>query len=292
MKRVVCVIATLCMVAGLFALDGVVIKTTGKVEMQKSDASWVTLKEGDTVPEGAVISTGFKSSADIKLGGSLLSIAQLTRITLRELTEDAGKVTTDLFLDAGACLSNVKPLDNKANDYKVQTAAVTASVRGTDVGMSLSGNTDFDALLEQGQDAILRDEELFGDTNTSEKKPADSMGKLESAKGMIAGTVLVPEGKVDVSSQVSNISVREGQSTTVTDGLAANPLQNGTSMVSVSSPIAAPSETSASVLATSGALGEGNGIVTNPRDSDGTLTSDSALFEDALYGSDITITVN
>ena len=123
----------------LFALDGKVVSVTGKVEMQANGDNWVQLKEGDVVPQGAIISSGFKSQADIKLGGSLLTVYQLTRVSLRELSESTDKVTTDLYLDAGSVRADVKPLNNKANGFQVRTPVVTASVRGTELGVTGDG---------------------------------------------------------------------------------------------------------------------------------------------------------
>lgn len=143
-------LAVLCCTMGLFALEGTVVSLVGKVEMQTADTDWVVLKEGDSVPTGAVISTGFKAQADIKLGGSLLTVRQLTRITLRELTETSDTVITDLYLDAGSVRSDVKPLNNKANGYKVRTPAVTSSVRGTTFDNSGRGNSACLVSIEEG----------------------------------------------------------------------------------------------------------------------------------------------
>ncbi len=140
MKKILvfCILFVCC--AAVFAIDGTVIAVSGKVEIQKPNGDWAELKEGDTIPEGSIISTGFKSQADVKLGGSKLTVHQLTRVTLRELTEGENKVTTDLFLDAGALDANVKPLNNKANGFQIQTPVVTSSVRGTVFSVDGLGN--------------------------------------------------------------------------------------------------------------------------------------------------------
>ena len=141
-KRGLFIILVVFAASCLFALDGKVVSVTGKVEMQVNGDNWVQLKEGDTVPQGAIISSGFKSQADIKLGGSLLTVYQLTRVSLRELSESTDKVTTDLYLDAGSVRADVKPLNNKANGFQVRTPVVTASVRGTTLGVSGDGGLD------------------------------------------------------------------------------------------------------------------------------------------------------
>ena len=140
MKKILGICTLLACCAGIFAIDGTAMAVSGKVEIQRPDGDWVELKKGDAIPEGSTISTGFKSQADVKLGGSTLTVHQLTRVTLRELAEGENKVTTDLFLDAGALDANVKPLNNKANGFQIQTPVVTSSVRGTVFSVDGLGN--------------------------------------------------------------------------------------------------------------------------------------------------------
>lgn len=172
MKKITLVFLMVICAFGLFALDGTVISVTGKVEMQAvPDGEWVLLKAGDTVPEGAVISTAFKSSASLKLGGSTVTVNQLTRVVVRELTNDTDKVTTKLFLDAGALRADVKSMDNKANDFKIQSSVVTSSVRGTELQdnalgehvtfrgnvYTTSANCDWGVTTTQGETTELYD---------------------------------------------------------------------------------------------------------------------------------------
>ncbi len=140
MKKILGLCTLLACCAAVFAIDGTATMVSGKVEIQRPDGDWVELKKGDAIPEGSTISTGFKSQADVKLGGSTVTVHQLTRVTLRELAEGESKVTTDLFLDAGALDANVKPLNNKANGFQIQTPVVTSSVRGTVFSVDGLGN--------------------------------------------------------------------------------------------------------------------------------------------------------
>lgn len=140
MKKILGICTLLACCAAVFAIDGTAISVSGKVEIQRPNGDWVELKKGDAIPEGSTISTGFKSQTDVKLGGSTVTVHQLTRVTLRELAEGENKVTTDLFLDAGALDANVKPLNNKANGFQIQTPVVTSSVRGTVFSVDGLGN--------------------------------------------------------------------------------------------------------------------------------------------------------
>lgn len=173
MKKIMTFLFILFLSTALFALDGVVTATEGKVEILKNDV-WVIVKKGDLVPEGSTINTGFKASCTIKLGGSVIEIRKLSRVVLEQLEEQENTVVTKLYLDAGSLRNDVKPLKNKANDYKVQTAAVTSSVRGTQFEVWSNGNVSvYEGKVEvedkayheikmitAGENYIYRDREL------------------------------------------------------------------------------------------------------------------------------------
>ncbi len=178
MKKIALVSLMILCAVGMFALDGTVVSVTGKVEMQAApNGEWVILKAGDTVPEGAVISTAFKSSATLKLGGSTVTVNQLTRVVVRELTNDTDKVTTKLFLDAGALRADVKSMDNKANDFKIQSSVVTSSVRGTE----LEDNAMGDHLTIRGNVSSTANDCEWGVTTTQGEKTELYNGVLQNS---------------------------------------------------------------------------------------------------------------
>lgn len=209
MKKIILTIILCLFTITAFSLDGIVLKTEGKVQKQLTNGQWITLNQGDKISEQEVISTGFKSYADIKLGGSIVSIGQLTNINILTLDEQKDYVETNLFISSGACLSNIKPLNNKANKYKVQTPTVTCSVRGTVFGVSVNDLYNFDPLIEQMKEAIIYDSITF--KNNSIAKPIDSLPYLEAAKGTEQCSILVPEGKIHISSYLSETTLEEGQ---------------------------------------------------------------------------------
>ena len=49
-----------------FSMDAVVVSAKGKAEVQNGE-SWVALKNGDTLNQGSVIQTGFKSEVVLKI---------------------------------------------------------------------------------------------------------------------------------------------------------------------------------------------------------------------------------
>ncbi len=105
-------------------------KITGKVEIQTANG-WAPAKVGQTINAGTTISTGFRSTAELTLGTAIVTVKALTRLTLAELAENAGVVTTNLNLRVGKVSAEVKTVAGKTNDFKVKSPISTASVRGT-----------------------------------------------------------------------------------------------------------------------------------------------------------------
>ena len=108
----------------------IVNSVVGKVEVQVNDA-WIQVKNGDILSSGSVISTGFKSSAVLYIGASLIEVRALTRLTIEEIREQNQNYNTTMFLDAGSIKADIKKSENKRVGFKVRTSVATASVRGT-----------------------------------------------------------------------------------------------------------------------------------------------------------------
>lgn len=104
---------------------------TGKVEVQADGSEWKAAKVGDILKKGAVISTGFKSSCTINIDGSTVTLDPMTRITIEKLASNSTKSQTNLYLNNGKMGADVKKTAGKKVDFKVTSAASTASVRGT-----------------------------------------------------------------------------------------------------------------------------------------------------------------
>ncbi len=112
------------------ALQGTVVSVLGKVELQ-TDNGWKPLNSGDTVDSGLIISTGFRSQAIIQVAGSTITVRQLTRLTLEQLTETDTSHNSSLYLDLGSIKADVKKAEDKRVGFTVNTPVATASVRGT-----------------------------------------------------------------------------------------------------------------------------------------------------------------
>ena len=117
----------------LYSADLITIKEVkGKVEVKGPGGSWVKASEGNVIPEGSLISTGFKSYAEVDLGGtSTIYIKQLTRMAVDKLATSGNNVDTKLNLRLGRIKADVKTSTGLKHDFTLRTPVSTAAVRGT-----------------------------------------------------------------------------------------------------------------------------------------------------------------
>jgi hypothetical protein len=123
--------------AGLYAQESagsraVIRETSGTVEIKAPGSrDWVPARSGQSIARTSVISTGFKSTAVIALGNSLLSVQPLTRLTVEEIQETAGNERVNINLQTGRIRADVKPPAGGKTEFTVRSPSATASVRGT-----------------------------------------------------------------------------------------------------------------------------------------------------------------
>lgn len=132
----------------VFSIEAGVVSVEGKVQIKNGNA-WADLKPGNSLKKGDVIQTGFKSSAVISISSgnenSRITVAQLSRITFEELTEDSSGDKTDVYLSAGTVKSEIKKTQDHRVNYTVRSPVATASVRGTELTVRNSFlSTDID----------------------------------------------------------------------------------------------------------------------------------------------------
>ena len=131
-KRFLCVLFVLIITGSfLFALEGKIVETIGKVEVQKA-GEWVPAKAGDVLAAGSVISTGFKSEAVLSIGNSTIKVKALTRLTVEQLYENNGNHASSVYLDVGSISADIKAAEDKRVGFTVKNPSATASVRGTE----------------------------------------------------------------------------------------------------------------------------------------------------------------
>ena len=146
-------------------------KMAGTIELKKSGSSeWIPASAGDTLEKDTIISTGFKSTAILTIGSSVLTVRALTRLSLEEIINQNNRETTNINLNTGRVRVEVTPPSGTRTNLKVQTPSSVASVRGTSFEMDtvkikvLSGEVGFSSLaghasrpvtLKAGQESFV-----------------------------------------------------------------------------------------------------------------------------------------
>ena len=131
--KIIAVVCLLCAASAAFAQEAVIKELSGTVELKREgSALWQNAVQGQAITGGTIVSTGFKSSALISVGSSMITVRPLTRLSLAELrTTSQGTETINVSLQAGRVRADVKAPAGARADFTVQTPAATASVRGT-----------------------------------------------------------------------------------------------------------------------------------------------------------------
>ena len=187
-----------------FALQATVVSTKGKAEVQNG-SSWVALNNGDTLDQGSVIQTGFKSEVVLKIKESTVTVAPLSRITLQTLVEREGiggaqgKDETAIFLDTGSLKSNVQKSSDRRVGFTVRSPVATASVRGTEFnfGTKYKG---VNLATTQGKVAFWKNtaksEAALDNAAANPNAPAEDAGTGDSAQDI---SDYAPQGAIVVS---------------------------------------------------------------------------------------------
>lgn len=218
-----------------FAMQATVVSTKGKAEVQNG-SSWVALNVGDTLDQGAVIQTGFKSEVILKIKESTVTVAPLTRITLQTLAEKngvggaQGKDETAIFLDTGSLKSNVQKSQDRRVGFTVRSPVATASVRGTEFNLG----TRFRGVhlaTKQGKVAFWKNtpksEAALDAAAANADEPAEEAGQGDSAQDISdyapKGAIVVSKGENAAAQSNSNsatppAAVARGNSTSVGSG--------------------------------------------------------------------------
>lgn len=200
----------------IYSYDVTFVSVTGKVQYQDGD-EWITAKEGDSIEQGAVISTGYKSEATLSAKKSTFKIGPMTRISIEQLSESDAKDNAEFYLDSGSLHAEVNS-DGKATGFKVKSAVATASVRGTVFTVTSSGKL----YVERGEvsfspgekraDSSQDDSEKLEGENDETSAGADSGTTTDGASGTTTGTEAVSTSGTDA--QDKGIPVSAGQSST------------------------------------------------------------------------------
>jgi hypothetical protein len=132
MKKIVVGLFLLAMSISLYAQSGIIRELSGTVELKNAGAAdFVAAQSGDRVSEDTVISTGFRSTALVEVGSTIITVRPLTRLTLTEISIAAGQETLNANLQAGRVRVDVSPPAGTRASMSVSSPSATASVRGT-----------------------------------------------------------------------------------------------------------------------------------------------------------------
>jgi len=181
--------------------SGVIKELSGTVELKApADSAFVAAKTGDQVGEDTVISTGFKSSAIVEVGSTLIAVRPLTRLTLTEIRSSAGAAETlNVNLQAGRIRVDVNPPAGTRASTTVSSPSATASVRGTSFDfdtMSVNvheGTVSFSGSIGQTVPVGAGDSVALGETGKAANpvSTGSSAFKPQAPSGTAPGTAPV-----------------------------------------------------------------------------------------------------
>ncbi|MDR2618899.1 MAG: FecR family protein [Treponema sp.] len=107
-------------------------EVSGTVEIKSPGSSlWAKAAAGDKIANNTVISTGFKSTAVILAGNSVIVVQPVTRLSLEEIIQNQNDERVGLYLQTGKIRAQVNPPAGGRSDFTVRSPTATASVRGT-----------------------------------------------------------------------------------------------------------------------------------------------------------------
>jgi len=132
MKKVIIALVLMLAALSAFAQNGVMKELTGTVELKNANSTaFVAAKTGDIVNQDTIVSTGFKSTALIEVGSTVITVRPLTRLTLTEIKAASGSESLNVNLQSGRIRVDVNPPAGAKASMAVSSPSATASVRGT-----------------------------------------------------------------------------------------------------------------------------------------------------------------
>jgi hypothetical protein len=107
-------------------------EVSGTVEIKASGSTaWANAAAGDRIEKNTLVSTGFRSTAVIVLGNSVIMVRPVTRLSLDEIIRNQSGEQVNLYLQTGRVRAEVNPPSGGKIDFTVRSPTATASVRGT-----------------------------------------------------------------------------------------------------------------------------------------------------------------
>ncbi|MFP3040723.1 FecR domain-containing protein [Treponema primitia] len=136
-KRMMIFVPLLLLAATMFAphlldaQEAEIRELIGTVEVQRAGTERLLKAEpGMKVQSGDLIITGFKSTALLNIGDTVLTVRPLTRLSLEEIVQNQGRNAVTLTLQSGRVQAELTPPSGGRTDFTVRSPSSTASVRG------------------------------------------------------------------------------------------------------------------------------------------------------------------
>lgn len=132
-----------------------VLKVEGSASYKEGN-KWIPLKENQKLSEGAKVSTGAKSFADIKLN-SLNHTVRVKPFTMIQIFSKESKTDTDthIGLKRGGVIAKV-PRDSKVKTiFKVSSPIATSSVRGTEKEVTYGPDNGMTVTMLSGEAVVM-----------------------------------------------------------------------------------------------------------------------------------------
>jgi len=210
-----------------FTQNAVIREITGTVELKRSaNAAWVPANIGDRLDRNTIISTGFRSTAVIQTGNSVINVRPVTRLSLEAII-NMNEETVSVNLNTGRINVDIKPPAGSRADFTVQNPSSVASVRGTtfeldEINISVTeGVVRFESASDYPANPVLvtANQSSWIDMDTGKPISAidasainrrlpglageDSMLGMRTG-GLISGGLLDPNGNVNVGVNLAN----------------------------------------------------------------------------------------
>jgi hypothetical protein len=146
MKKIIFIMLMISAAAcAAFSQTGTIREFTGEVEVKNSGSSaFIPAKEGMVIRQDTIISTGFKSTAIITVGGNTITVRPLTRLSFAEISSSSNTEKLNVNLQAGRVRVDVRPAAGTRASTTIQGPSSTASVRGTSFEIDTSNISVFD----------------------------------------------------------------------------------------------------------------------------------------------------
>ncbi len=191
----------------LYAQTATVVQVTGKAEIQNGQ-DWVSLKAGDSVKKGDVISIGFKSELLLKVNTSNIKLGPLTRLTFEQLLSTDNKNQTAIFIDSGKVNAQINATQTKREDFKVSSPVATASVRGTEFTFKADGNLFTASGLVSKGPATSSSAQVSTDTEASDYMPESGQSNAFTSTTDVSQSFGIPvfAGQTSTSDPVTGLS--------------------------------------------------------------------------------------